>query len=452
MMTVSAMEDRPTSEMFLSLDQAMAIAVQLHRTGHLDDAAELYRQILEQKPEYGPALHYSGVLAHQQGRSDEAVARLERSLEIDPDQADCYSNLCIVLREQGKLDEAVDACRHALAIDPAHANAQSNLGGLLRAQGHVADAEAAYRAAIALNPDHVDAYTNLGNLLNAQKRTREAVECFCKAITLNPAHAESRRLLGLAYCTLGEIDKAVEVFERWVEEEPENPVPRHMLAACSGRDVPARASDAYVESVFDTFASSFDSRLARLSYRAPALVTEMVARAGLEPANALDVLDAGCGTGLCGPLLAPYARRLVGVDLSGNMLAQARERHVYDELIKGELTAYLRDSRDAFDVIVSADTLVYFGLLDDVVAAAAQALRPGGLLVFTLEEIDEAEAPAGYRIKPHGRYGHARAYVERVLTTKGLRPEIERAALRMEGGVPVDGLVVRATRVGDSHA
>jgi predicted TPR repeat methyltransferase len=321
---------------------------------------------------------------------------------------------------------------------------------LLRAQGSLAEAETAYRTAIGLNPGHVDAYTNLGNLLNAQKRTREAVECFCKAITLNPAHAESRRLLGLAYCTLGEIDKTVEVFERWLDEEPDNPVPRHMLAACSGEDVPARASDAYVESVFDTFAASFDARLARLSYRAPALVAQMVARAAGEPTKRFDVLDAGCGTGLCGPLLAPYARRLVGIDLSGNMLAQARERNVYDELIKGELTAFLRASSEAFDIVVSADTLVYFGVLEDVAEAAARALRPGGMLVFTVEELEASDAAPDYRIKPHGRYGHARGYVARVLSASGLRPEIERAELRMEGGVPVAGLVVRATRVGGS--
>jgi predicted TPR repeat methyltransferase len=391
------------------------------------------------------------VLAHQQGRSDEAIARLVRSLEIDPDQADGYSNLCIVLREQGRLEEALVACRRALAIDPQHANAHNNLGGLLRAQGNNAEAEEAYRTAIALQPGHADAYTNLGNLLNAQKRTREAVVCFCKAITLNPKHAESRRLLGLAYCTLGELDKAQEVFERWLAEEPDNPVPRHMLAACSGRDVPSRASDAYVESVFDTFAASFDSRLARLSYRAPALVVEMVADAGLATSRSLDVLDAGCGTGLCGPLMAPYARRLVGVDLSANMLAQARERNVYDELVKGELTAYLRGAAEAFDIIISADTLVYFGVLDEVIGAAAAALRPGGLLVFTVEELADSDLVADYRIKPHGRYGHTRAYVERVLWASGLRAEIGRAELRMEGGVPVAGLVVRGTRVGARH-
>ena len=60
------------------------------------------------------------------------------------------------------------------------------------------------------------------------------------------------------------------------DEEPEDPIARHMLAACTGRDVPARASNGFVEATFDSFASSFEAKLAILSYRAPALVAAMV--------------------------------------------------------------------------------------------------------------------------------------------------------------------------------
>src|SRR4029077_5314522 len=194
--------------------------------------------------------------------------------------------------------------------------------------------------------------------------------CFCKVITLRPKHPEARRQLALAHCTLGEVDKAVEIFEEWLNEEPEHPIARHMLAACSGRDVPPRASDAFVEQTFDSFAGSFDAKLAKLSYRPPAAVAAMLEESGVQAAACLDVLDAGCGTGLCGPLLAPYARRLVGVDLSERMLPQARAREGYDDLIKGELTDYLRASAGMFDAIVSADTLVYFGPLEEVLQAA----------------------------------------------------------------------------------
>jgi predicted TPR repeat methyltransferase len=419
----------------------------LQQTEQWAAAAEIYGGILEVAPDHADALHFSGVLAHQQARGEQAVALIKRSLELEPDRADWYSNLGIVLQDRLNLDEAIAAYEHAIALDPNHANAHNNLGVVLKAKGKVVEAEAAYRAAIRTDPDHSDAYNNLGVLLNGQKRQREAALCFSKVITLRPKHPEARRLLALAHYTLGEVDKAVEVFEEWLRDEPDDPTARHMLAACSGRDVPPRASDAYIEKTFDAFADSFDAKLAKLLYRAPALVAEMLPDADLGAARSLDVLDAGCGTGLCGPLIAPYARRLVGVDLSERMIDQARARNVYDELVRRELTAYLRDSTYAFDVIVSADTLVYFGPLEEVVAAAGNALRAGGRLVFTVEELRGAGRDAEYSISPSGRYRHARAYVARVLADASLRSEIVPAELRLEAGEPVPGLVVRANRL-----
>jgi predicted TPR repeat methyltransferase len=440
------MEQSPTADRPLSLDEALSIAILLQQNEQWAAAAEIYRSILEVAPDNADALHFSGVLAHQQARSEQAVALIERSLELEPERADWYSNLGIVLQDRLKLDDAIVAYRRAIALDPDHANAHNNLGVVLRAKGKAEEAEASYRVAIGTDPEHSDAYHNLGVLLNGQKRSREAAVCFSKVITLWPKHPEARRLLALAHCTLGDVDKAVGVFEEWLHEEPDNPIALHMLAACSGRDVPPRASDAFVEATFDSFAASFDSKLAQLSYRAPALVAQMLAESGVEASKSLDVLDAGCGTGLCGPLVAPYARRLVGVDLSEPMLAQARARDAYDELVKRELTAYLGDSTAEFDVIVSADTLVYFGLLDDVVAAAANALRPGGRLVFTVEELAGAGADAGFALSPSGRYRHTRRYLERVLADASLRSEIVPAELRLEAGDPVAGLVVRGTK------
>jgi predicted TPR repeat methyltransferase len=418
----------------------------LQQTEQWAAAGEIYRRILEVAPDHADALHFSGVLAHQRERSEQAVALIERSLELEPERADWYSNLGIVLQDRLELDAAIAAYEHAIALDPDHANAHSNLGVVLRAKGRIEEAEAAYRAAIRIDPEHSDAYNNLGVLLNGQERRREAALCFSKVITLRPRYPEARRLLAVAYATLGEVDKAVEVCEGWVREDPDDPIARHTLAACSGREVPPRASDAYIEQTFDSFAASFDAKLAKLSYRAPALVAAMLEDAGIDASGSLDVLDAGCGTGLCGPLVARYARRLVGVDLSEGMLDQARARAVYDDLVKRELTAYLRDRSGAFDVIVSADTLVYFGPLEEVAAAAERALRDPGRLVFTVEELCDAGPDADWAISPNGRYRHARSYVERVLADAGLQPEIASAELRLEAGEPVPGLVVRGTK------
>jgi len=440
------MEEETTTEpREITLDEAVSLAIVLQNNERVADAEQLYRRVLELAPEHPHALHYSGVLAHQQGRNEEALALVGRSLALEPDRADWHSNLGNILQNQGRFEEAVVAYQRAIALEPEHANTYCNLGVLLRAEGKLADAEAAYRTAIRLNPEHSDAYRNLGILLNAQKRTQEAVACFCKVITLRPRDPEARRLLALAHCTVGEVDKAIQIYEEWLAEEPDEPIARHMLAACSGREVPQRASDGFVERVFDNFAASFDSKLAKLEYRAPALVAAMLEESGLPATKSLDILDAGCGTGLCGPLVASYARRLTGVDLSAGMLARAEEKHVYDALLKRELTLYLRESVAAFDVIVSADTLVYFGALQEVLAAAAAALRPEGLLIFTLEAASD-DVVSEYRLESHGRYAHSRQYVEQLLVSEGLTTEAAPAELRMEAGAPVAGLVIRATK------
>jgi len=441
------MEQSTATMRDFTLEEAMSLAIRLHQNEQFAEAADVYGRILELVPDHPDVLHFSGILAHQQGKSDEAVALIQKSLAIVPNQADCYSNLGNIFQARGRLEEGIAAYQRAIELNPKHANAHSNLGVLLRAQGKLPEAEAAYRTAIQLSPDHIDAYTNLGILLAAQKRLPEAIACYCKVITLKPSHPDARRLLALAHTTVGEIDKARDIFAEWLAEEPDNPIAQHMLAACSGGQVPVRASDAYVETVFDGFAASFDSKLARLAYRAPSLVAAMVTDLPIEPSKSLDVLDAGCGTGLCGPMLAPYARRLSGVDLSAGMLDRAKEKNVYDELVQGELTEHLRRRTEAFDVIVSADTLVYFGALEDVVAAAAGALRPRGLLIFTLEDAGRGDAPPGYRLELHGRYSHARGYVERLLAGAGLACEIAHADLRMESGTPVAGLVIRAAKL-----
>lgn len=437
----------PTTE--LSPEQALQLAIAWHREGRWDAAGKIYEALLRVQPRDANVLHFLGMLRYQRGRRDEAIALMQQSIAEDGAVPDWHCNLGNVLLESNRLDEAAAAYARAQALAPERPELHNNLGALLREQGRLAEAEAAYRRALELKPDFADAYTNLGSLLMRTGRPEEGIRAFWEALVHSPRHGKARKLVGMAYGQLGRMEEAARVYREWLEDEPGNAEALHHLAACAGGPVPQRAADDYVETVFDGFAKSFDAKLTRLHYQAPALVAQRVAELAGAPQRALRVLDAGCGTGLCGPLLAPYARHLHGVDLSAGMLAQAEPRQVYDRLSKGELTAFIAAAPAAsWELIVSADTLCYFGDLAGVAAAAAHALAPGGWLVFTVEALPEAAAEP-YRLHPHGRYAHGAGYVREALAAAGLAVlGVQAAHLRTENARPVDGFLVSARKAG----
>ena len=117
---------------------------------------------------------------------------------------------------------------------------------------------------------------------------------------------------------------------------------------------------------------------------------------------------------------------------------------------QGELVAFLQSRPLGFDAVTAADTLCYFGALDDFAAAALSALRPGGWLVFTVEALDDAAPEAvqpGCRLQYHGRYSHARGATLAALQRAGLvDAAAEPVFLRKESGQPVQGWLVTARR------
>lgn len=430
----------------LSLAEALALAVQCHREGNLEAAERIYGAVLELVPSQPDALHFLGVLKHQRGDSSAGAELIRRAIVEAPSSPGIHNNFGNVLYEAERFDEAASAYERAVELSP-NAGSYNNLGATRRVQGRFEDAEVAYERALTLDPHHADTHNNFANLLASRGRIREAIDHFCSALKAQPNHPEARRQLGFAYAALGRKEDAAAVYRQWLLDEPENAVAAHLLAACSGEAIPERASDRFVERVFDNFARSFDLKLAKLEYRAPELVLAALSRAAT-PAKAFTTLDAGCGTGLCGALIVPYVSRLIGVDLSEQMLLKARGRGLYDELVKAELTAYLEAQHERFDLIVSADTLVYFGSLGPVLSAAASALCPGGLLIFSVELVDdEVTGGAGQRLNPHGRFSHSESYLRRALGNAGLVARaFDRGILRREAGLPVEGVIVTAER------
>jgi len=103
------------------------------------------------------------------------------------------------------------------------------------------------------------------------------------------------------------------------------------------------------------------------------------------------VLDAPCGTGRYFEAVAAAGLRVVGVDQSAGMLAEARARGIASSLEQGTLQdlAYV----DAFDAAMTIDAMENVPPEDWplVVSNLHRAVRPGGLLYVTVEEAGEAD-------------------------------------------------------------
>jgi predicted TPR repeat methyltransferase len=393
-------------------DGALARALAAHQAGRLDEAQAGYEQVLHERPDDPDALHFLGLVHFHREDNDKAIELIERSLVRAPDNP----------------------------------HAWNNLGNILLIWDRPGEAQAAYRRVTELAPAMAEPWYNLAVLLRDEGKFHEAVHHFREAIRRQPAFSRAYETLGMLHYRLGQIPYAAEVYRMWAAREPDNPVARHMSAATSGLNVPERADEKYVAGLFDKHAYHFDSNLKQLGYRAPELVTSALAQHSATPGS-FDILDAGCGTGLCGPLLETLRRRLVGVDLSARMIEHARDRGGYDELVVGELCAFMRSHAAQFDAVVSADTLVYFGALEEACAAAHETLRAGGLLVFTLEALLD-EGADDYLLQVHGRYAHREAYARTALERAGFSVlQVGREALRRERLQDVIGHLIVARRM-----
>ena len=79
----------------------------LHREGRLEEAQQLYGEVLAQAPDDADALHYLGILKGQAGDLEAAAALLARAAEMDPANGAIHYNLGNALRQRGRLDEAL---------------------------------------------------------------------------------------------------------------------------------------------------------------------------------------------------------------------------------------------------------------------------------------------------------------------------------------------------------
>jgi predicted TPR repeat methyltransferase len=276
-----------------------------------------------------------------------------------------------------------------------------------------------------------------------------AADILAQTVALAPGFATAWFALGAVRDRLRDRDGAIAAFETARDADPDDyHGARLQLARLGCGETAPAMSETYVRRLFDQYAARYDTALTeRLAYRGPALLRDAVERAMQAPGRPPhfhSTLDLGCGTGLGGAAFRAVTDRLVGVDLSPAMIAQAEGKGLYDRFATGDLADFLAveaGSGETYDLVLAADVFVYVNDLTPIVAATARVIASGGLFAFTVE----THSGDGMKLLPTLRYAHGEPYMRRALTAAGFTPvSVSRAAVRSEKGVPVEGLVVVA--------
>lgn len=425
----------------VDLQATLIKASTAHSEGRLGEAEKGYLKVLKKKAAWGQVLNALGTVYLDRAKLDKAKQTFEKASKLrppnlsacynlarikqgendhegavtiykkilreQPEYGEVWNNLALAYKEIGNLNEVIDCLLKAVKYSPEMAEAWNNLGVAQDELGQVTESTKSYQKAIEIRSDYMSAYFNLGTSLHKLKKFREATVHFRKVLETEPDHESARFMLQ----SIGAISET---------------------AAAAPAD--------HVRRIFDQCAESFEKVLVEeLEYKTPELLFNL-----LRPyiSSDINVLDLGCGTGLGASFYRPYAKKLIGVDVSPKMLKQAAAKDIYDQLEEFDILQEWPFS-NKFDLIYSSDVFVYLGKLEKILGSISSNLLPGGILAFSVERLEDEMN--NYRLSPSGRYSHSQTYIEACLNDHGLEPiEITSSGLRKESGNQVIGILVVA--------
>ncbi|HVT87518.1 MAG TPA: tetratricopeptide repeat protein [Tepidisphaeraceae bacterium] len=197
-------------------------ATELHFAGRLDEAEQIYRQILAAQPNDPSAVHMLGTVFYQRGDIAQAEQLMARSLRLAPNVPEFCNNFSLLLRDMGRLDDAMMQLRRAIELNPLFFQAHDNIGVILMGVGQLEQAAAAFTAAINIRPDFAVAHAHLGWALWRMGKRNDAVDHWRTALNVDPSRADAHNGMCEALATAGQLEPAVSHGRAAVQLDPQN--------------------------------------------------------------------------------------------------------------------------------------------------------------------------------------------------------------------------------------
>ena len=150
--------------------------------------------------------------------------------------------------------------------------------------------------------------------------------------------------------------------------------------------------------LYDEWAETYDEDMQAVGYVHPAVIAGLTSRYVSDPTA--PILDAGCGTGTVGNILAITGySNIAGLDMSEGMLAKARARDVYARLEQGVLGETLPFETGSFTAIISTGVFTTGHAPASGFDELTRILKPGGYLMFSSGTTVWQEAGFGEKLK-----------------------------------------------------
>jgi len=400
------------------------------------EALKYINEALKSLPKNPLALSNLGNIFLELKEYQNALDAYDRSIRIDPKYDEVWSNKANALFELKRYDEAIACYDKALSLKPDYAEAWSNKGNLFKELKRYDEALIHFDKALSLKPDYAEGWCNKGKVLHALKRYDEALAHYDQALSLQPYEAGYFYQKSLTNIALDQYAIAVENLEDAIKYKFSlEGHAEYVLSALKPENGLKPMPINFVTELFDGYAGSFDKHLIdTLKYETPKNLLEL-----LNPSinDKFEILDLGCGTGLMGGMLKPYASKIVGVDLSTEMLSRAELTGTYDKLIVDDILEFLNKCNDKFDLVVSADVFIYIGELSNIFINLSRVIKPSGLFCFSVEK----NASSSFALSPKTlRFSHSKEYIDELVSTHNfIIQRILERPIRQENHVDIDG-------------
>lgn len=374
-------------------------------------AVDLCRSAISKQSNYVDAYYNYGLALSKLKRNEEAICAYQALIEISPEHVGANFQLGCLLQLKRQPKEAL---KHFMLIyknHPFHVETIMNLAACCLQLNLVKEAKDYYQMALDIVPDDIQALFNLGVLAGQVGEINKAIDYYLHVLKIDFNHYPAQYNLAVSYLTLKQRELALKHFQEARRLQPENETIQHLVQALTSATDVATSPPNYVRALFDGYAKHYDQHMMQaLAYQVPGYFGQLIDYIAKQDPGRWEVLDLGCGTGLCGELVRPHASYLAGVDLSQKMLAVAKEKGLYDELICEEVVSFLRANNKTYHMVLAGDTLVYLGDLNEVFIETARALQPGGWFLFNIEIGESSD----YCLASSGRFVHSKTYIEKL--------------------------------------